>query len=216
MLRRFSHELLPIQLDVSVKGGEEAGVHAIRTFNTNNIDSSDDKIIVKLNMMNAFYSVRRNNVLQTCLDRTPEIAKLSFLAYSKPLSVIASGHSITSSTGVQQGDPTGHLLFALAVDQIDSGVESELNVWYIDDATIGGSHESVLSDVQRCIIGLKRIGLIVHLKKTEIISVGLAAGKLSRVFNSFNELLPQIMVTELKKWDILDLPSWLMRRCAAL
>ena len=103
--RAVSHELLPIQLGASVKGGAEASVHAVRTFITSNIDSNDHNIIVKLDMMNAFNSVRRDYVLQTCLDRTPEIAKLSFHAYIKPSSVIASGHSITSSTGVQQGDP---------------------------------------------------------------------------------------------------------------
>ena len=156
--------------------------------------------------MNAFNSVRRDHVLQTCLDRTLEIAKLSFLAHSKPSSVIASGHSITSSTGVQQEDPIGPLLFALAVDQIASGVESELNVWYLDDATIGGSPESVLSDVQRCNNGPKRIGLIVNPKKIEIINVGLAAGKFSRVVNSSNELLPEIKVTELTKMELLGSP----------
>ena len=149
--RAVSHELLPIQLGVAFKGGAEAAVHAARTFITNNIDSNDHKIIVKLDTLNTFNSVRRDHVLQTCLDRTPEIAKLYFLAYSKPSSVTASGHSITSSTGVQQGDPIGPLLFALAVDQIASGVECELNVWHLGDATIGGSPESVLSDVHRCI-----------------------------------------------------------------
>ena len=151
--RAVSHELLPIQLGVTVKGGAEAAVHAVRTFITNNIDSNDHKIIVKLDMMNAFNSVRRDHVLQTCLDHTPKIAKLFFLAYSKPSSVIASGHSMTSSIGVQQGDPIGSHLFALAVDQITSGVESELHVWYLDDAKFGSSSESVLSDVQRCITG---------------------------------------------------------------
>ena len=206
-----------------MKGGAEAAVHAVRTFITNNIDSNDHKVIVKLDMMNAFNSVRRDHVLQTCMDRTPEIAKLSFLAYSKPSSVIASVHSITSSTGVQQGDPIGPILFALAVDQIASGVDSELNVWYLyelsgeialknnhyyylDDATIGGSPESVLSDVQRCITGPKRIGFIVNPKKTEIINVGLAAEKFSRVVNSFNELLPEIKVTELTKMELLGSP----------
>ena len=197
--RAVSHELLPIQLGVSVMGGAEAAVHAVRTFITNNIDSSDHKIIVKLDTMN---SVRRDHVLPTCLHRTPEIAKLSFLAYSKPSSVIASGHSTTSSTGVQQGDPIDPHLIALVVDQIASGVESELNVWYLDDATIGGFPESVLSDVQRCITGHMRIGLTVNPKKTEIMNVGLAAGKFSRVVNSFNELLPEVKVTELTKMEL--------------
>ena len=202
----MSHELFPIQLGVSVKGGAEAAVHAVFKFIINNIDSNDPKIIVKLDTMNAFNSVRRDHVLQTCLDRTPVIDKLSFLAYSKPSSVIASGHSITSSTGVQQRDPIGPLLFALAVDQFASGVESERNVWYLDDATIGGSSESVFGDVQRCISGLKRIGLKVSPKKTEIINVGLAAGKFSRIVNSFNEFLPEIKVTEFTKLELLGSP----------
>ena len=206
VFRAVSHELLPIQLGVSVKGGAEAAVHAVRTIITNNIASNDHKIVVKLDMMNALNSVRRDHVLQTCMDRTPEIAKLSFLAYSKLSSVNASGHSISSSTGVQQGDPIGPLLYALAVDQIASGVEPELSVWYLDDATIGGSPESVLSDVQRCINGLKRIGLIVNPKKTEIINIGLAAGKFSCVVNSFNEMLPEIKVTELTKIELLGSP----------
>ena len=92
-------------------------------------------------MKNAFDSVRHDQVLQTCLDHTPEIAKPVFLTYSKSSSVTVSGHSITSSLCVQHGDPIGPVLFALAVDQISSGVESELNVWYLDDATIGGSPE---------------------------------------------------------------------------
>ena len=137
-------------------------------------------------MMNAFNSVRHDHVLQTCLDRTPEIAKLSFLVYCKQSSVIASGYSIATSTDVEQGDPIGPLVFVLAVDQTASGVESELNVWYHDEATIGGSPESVLSDVQRCITGQRRIGLEVNPKKTEIINVGLAAEKFSRVVNSFS------------------------------
>ena len=38
--RAVSHELSPIQLGVSVKGGAEAAVHAVHTFITNNMDSS--------------------------------------------------------------------------------------------------------------------------------------------------------------------------------
>ena len=132
-------------------------------------------------MMNALNSVRRDHVLQTCLDRTPEIAKRYFLANSKPSSVIASGYSIISSIGVQQEEPIGPIMLALAADQIASGLESELNVWYLDKATIGGSPESVLSDVQRRINGLRRIGLIFNPKITEIVHFGPAKRNFSRV-----------------------------------
>ena len=91
-------------------------VHAVRKFISNNIDSHDPKVIVIVDMKHAFISVRRKHVVHTCLDRTPEIAKLAFFTYIKPSSVIALGHSITSSSCVQQGDPIGPLQFALAVD----------------------------------------------------------------------------------------------------
>ena len=87
------------------------------------------------------------------------------------------------------GDPIGLLLFVLAVDQIVSGVESEMKNWYFDNLTIGGSPESVLNDVQTYINELKRIGFEGTLKKTKIINIGFAAGNVSRVVYSFNILL---------------------------
>ena len=48
---------------------------------------------------------------------------------------------------MQQGDPAGPAAFALAVDEIASAVASPLNVWYLNDATIGGPIESVVSDL---------------------------------------------------------------------
>ena len=81
---------------------------------------------MKLDMKNAFNFVRRDHVSQTCLERTPMITKLAFLTYSKSSSVTASGHSIISSSDVQQGHPIGSLLFALAMDQITIGVENFL------------------------------------------------------------------------------------------
>ena len=85
------------------------------------------KVIEKLDM-NAFNSLRRDHILQTCLDRTSEVAKLALLAYRKFSSVIASGLTIASSSGVQQGALIDPLLIALAVDQSASGVQSELSV----------------------------------------------------------------------------------------
>ena len=149
--RAVPYNLSPIQLGVSVKGSAESAVHALRRFINTKIDSHDPKVTVKLDMKKAFNSVRRDNVLQTCFDHTPKIAKLAFLSCSKFSSVIESGHSMTSSSGDQQGYPISPLLFTLAVNKIGSGVVYERNVWYLDDEMIGCSPESVLSDVQSCI-----------------------------------------------------------------
>ena len=110
--------------------------------------------------------------------------RLAFFAYSKSSSVIDFGHSIFSSSGDQQGGPIGPLLFVLAVDLIANGVDSEQDVWHFDNALIGVFHELLLSDMQRSITGLKRIGLDVHPWKTEIINVGHAVGIFSCVVDS--------------------------------
>ena len=118
---------------LSAKVGCHAVSHAVSCY------SHDHIVIVKLDMTNAFNSARRIHVLQSFLDRTPDIDKLAFLAYCEYSSVIASDKSITSSSGVHKGDSIGSFLFSLIVDQIASGVQSEQHVWHLDDATIGSS-----------------------------------------------------------------------------
>ena len=71
--------------------------------------------------------MRRDHILRVCLSRTPRVARLAHLAYFKDSIVLASGHAIQSSSGVQQGDPLGPLLFALAVDETARSVSTELN-----------------------------------------------------------------------------------------
>ena len=57
-------------------------------------------------------------------------------------------HTIKSSCGVQQGDPLGPLLFAIAIHPLVLRIQSEcpallLNKWYLDDGTIVGKIEDV-------------------------------------------------------------------------
>ena len=60
--------------------------------------------------------------------------------------------------------------------------------------------------MQRCITGLKLIGLKANPKKTEIINVVLAVGKFSCVVNSFNDLLQEVKMTEITKMELLGYP----------
>ena len=54
--------------------------------------------------------------------------------------------NLDRATGVQQGDPLGPALFALAIHRVTSKVKSDLNVWYLDDGCIGGDTQTVLSN----------------------------------------------------------------------
>ena len=60
-------DLPPVQLRVGVIGGCEAAAHAIREFvELGTLNKINDYILVKLDMKNAFSTVRRENILEIC------------------------------------------------------------------------------------------------------------------------------------------------------
>ena len=60
--------------------------------------------------------------------------------------------------------------------------------------------------MQWCITELKRIGLELDPKKTDIFNVGLTDGSFSRVVDSFNILLQVLKVSELAKMELIGFP----------
>ena len=79
--------------------------------------------------------------------------------------------TILSETGVQHGDPLGPILNALAADKITRSVRSPINIWYLDDATIGSPVESICEDLRLIIPMLSNIGLEVNPSKSEVSNV---------------------------------------------
>ncbi|KAI5633263.1 reverse transcriptase (RNA-dependent DNA polymerase) domain-containing protein [Phthorimaea operculella] len=98
-------------------------------------------------------------------------------------------HQIPSQVGAQQGDPLGPLIFSLAIHKVIKSLKSSLNVWYLDDGTIGGTTESVAQDVKTLITELSHLGLQVNPSKCEIFSCGEEANNNIAIFNS---LLPGV------------------------
>ena len=66
IIERRSNELSPFQVGVGVAGGAEAAVHAIRRLTD---DLCDGNVIVKLDFVNAFNTVRRDTILDTVAER---------------------------------------------------------------------------------------------------------------------------------------------------
>ena len=112
--------------------------------------------------------------------------------------------TILSETGVQQGDPLGPVLFALAVDEIARSVRSPINIWYLDDATIGGPAESVCEDLRRIIPMLSDIGLEVNPTKSEVSNV--SCDNFQSVLIAIESALPGVTVTESEDLSILGAP----------
>ena len=61
--------------------------------------------------------------------------RLASTAYATSSHLVIGNETILSEIGIQQGDPLGPVLFALAIDEIARSIRSPINIWYSDDAT---------------------------------------------------------------------------------
>lgn len=78
--------------------------------------------------------------------------------------------TLNSSTGVQQGDPAGPVLFALALSTVLNRLRTEFpndvfDIWYADDGYIVGKRELVECAFNILIEPLKAIGLQINFGK---------------------------------------------------
>ena len=112
--------------------------------------------------------------------------------------------TILFETGVKQADPVEPVLFALALDEIAIGVRSPNNIWYLDDATIGGPLESFCKDLRRKILMLSDIGIEVNPSESDISNISCA--NFQSVMLAIESTLLGITVTEREDLSILGAP----------
>ena len=136
IVQALGEELGPVQLGVSTSGGYKAAAHAARRYAS---DCRQRRDFLKIDMRNAFNSLRRDSFLSLARVRTPGLCSLLWQACSSPTRLTFAEERFASKTGIQQGDPIGPALFALSFDEASRGVQSEFNVWYLDNATLGDS-----------------------------------------------------------------------------
>ena len=171
MSSALTSELKPVQLGVGVRMGCEAAVHAVREF-TDIHTGTPDYVVAKLDLSNAFNAVHRSAVLREVFRRFPAAAPLVSQAYSQPTPLYFGTTRIMSSRGVQQGDPLGPILFALALDPAIQDLTSPLNLWFLDDGTIAGPLATVTRDLRRLFPCLQELGLEVNPRKCEVTHLG--------------------------------------------
>ena len=196
-------ELRPVQLGFSTKGGCEAAVHAARRYVR---DCFHKRVLLKLDMRNAFNCLRRDTFLTVARSRAPGVFKLLWQAYSEPSALFYGGELLRSATGIQQGDPFGPALFSLGIDEIAREVDSEFNVWYLDDATLGDSPERVLEDVRRMLGRLSAAGLEVNSEKCELTLLHHSALEEQVSEAMFRAVLPNLRVVGGNQISLLGSP----------
>ena len=126
--------------------------------------------LVKLDITNAFNTVSPAAVVSSVSQYMPGLKPLIRSAYGARSYLLYAGRVIDFSFGVQQGDPLGPLLFALAIRGVSHGGFPRLSVWYLDDGTLGGDANAVAAEIKRIKEEATSVGLALNEVKCEAVS----------------------------------------------
>lgn len=146
IMAHIKHELpgtfAPVQFGVGFAGGAENVVHGVR----NALTADSERILVSLDLTNAFNSVSRIAFLEEIRTKFPSLLCWTWQSYGKPATLLVRDQKpILSKTGVRQGDPMGPFLFCLAIQHALTSVTSEkvLSFTYMDDIYLVGHYEEL-------------------------------------------------------------------------
>ncbi|XP_022042194.1 uncharacterized protein LOC110944857 [Helianthus annuus] len=128
--------------------------------------------MLTVDFSNAFNQVDRSALLREVRMRCPSISLWVEFLYGQPARLYLGDGHIWSTTGVQQGDPLGPLLFALVlhplVHQIRDKCKLLLHAWYLDDGTVIGGSEEVARVLDIIKVTGPTLSLELNIKKTEL------------------------------------------------
>ncbi len=184
------------QLGVGVRGAREASVlsHAIRR------ETTEDLVILLLDLINAFNSLRRDRLLAIVADKVPEMLPFVARMLVPKMRLWLAPHCrpagtepgpdwyILSEEGVRQGEPLSPFLFALAMVDITEAIRSaaglgreDLLSGYLDDLTGQMSRPAALRVLHHAPLIAAEYNLRFQLNKSHVYESPLAAGEPSAV-----------------------------------
>lgn len=201
ILGDLSAELQPVQLGFGSKSGCEAAVHTVRTY----LEHQSGEVVLKVDVSNAFNSVHRGALLSHIKEKIPTTYQFLWQCYSSPSKLLYKTNVLDSSVGCQQGDPLGPAIFSLAIHPSIKDLNSKLNIWYLDDGTLGGDATTVLNDLETLIASFDSIGLSLNYSKCELYVTDSCLEK-DRTTDLFKQLAPGIKIVDKESLHLLGCP----------
>lgn len=178
-----SEVLPPHQLGFGVAQGAECAVHAARIF-TNNL--TPHQALVKVDFRNAFNCIRRDKMLAAVEEFIPSLLPFVHSAYSPVSKLFWEDAEVAFAEGVQQGDPISPLLFCITINKMVSELKAGYNVWYLDDGTLGGTEQELVSALEIIQREGEQLGLYLNVSKCELICHN--PSHMPSLLNSFPDL----------------------------
>jgi hypothetical protein len=138
--------------------------------------------------------VERDCILKEVQCHTPLPYPYLYQCYRNPSTLFFGNHLISSSVGAQQGDPCGPMIFSVAIQPIILSLDSQLNIWYLDDGTLADYPEVVLSDFKKVINLSRKISLELNFNKCDIFC---CSGDTDlKVIKEFQNFAPDIKICD--------------------
>jgi len=110
--KNFANEFLnvldPFQFGVAISGGTEILVHTARML-YEKAQGREDFFLLKFDFRNAFNCISRQVFLDELAAKFPSLYPFVSQCYGDPTVLRFGDRTLSSSTGVQQGDPLGLL-----------------------------------------------------------------------------------------------------------
>ena len=138
---------------------------------------SDNFVVFKVNILNAFNMVSKQAVLNECATFFPELLPWVSWCYGSHSSLWHLMGQVSSQSGVQQGDPLGPMLFALVLHKLVTSIEVDddclhliLEAWYLDDGVLAGERSTVIHALHLIEELGPHLGLHMNLSKCELFS----------------------------------------------
>ena len=167
----FSY-LWPRQIGVAAPLGAEVGSQTVRQWCERNQDTAG-KLVFVADFENAFNTVDREVFLREARHHMSGLSRWVEWCYSSPSNLFFDGTIIHSEVGVQQGDPIGPLLFALALQpvivQLGNIPGLDLAFSYLDDLVLAGKQEAVAQGINQLQDSTGPLGLRLNRSKCELI-----------------------------------------------
>ena len=152
------------QFAVGTSSGTEKMIRNVDSF----LQMDEKHVVVSLDASNAFNSANRQSMLNELAKEFPELVPFFGGWYGAPAELWYAHQNappsiILSHQGVQQGDAAGPFLFSLGLRPILSEIQkvcpSGLVAAYLDDISLGASHENIGEFVSKAEESLKKYEL---------------------------------------------------------